>query len=66
MESFSKNGGNVATSLQVHKETLDRVEARGVGFSEMQSFWSLPFHDHATVGDVCVSRYVAGWTAANC
>ena len=34
------------------------MEARGVGFSEMQSFWSLPFHDHATVGDVCVAKYV--------
>ena len=33
------------------------MEARGVGFSEMQSFWSLPFHDYATIGDVCVSRY---------
>ena len=28
-----------------------------MGFSEMQSFWSLPFHDYATIGDVCVSRY---------
>merc|ERR1719430_364506 len=35
---------------------LDRVEARGVGFSELQSYWSLPFHDFAVVGDVTVMR----------
>ena len=29
----------------VHKGTIDKVEARGLGFSEMQSYWSLPFHD---------------------
>jgi hypothetical protein len=47
-------------SVQVHNETLDRVEARGVGFSEMQSYWQLPFHDHANVGDVCVARDAHG------
>jgi hypothetical protein len=39
--------------VNVHHEPLDRVEARGLGFSEMQSYWSLPFHDFAIVGDVC-------------
>ncbi len=42
--------------MKVQEETLDRVEARGVGFSEMQSYWSLPFHDYANVGDVCVGK----------
>jgi hypothetical protein len=40
--------------VNVSKSPLDRVEARGVGFSEMQSYWSLPFHDFAVVADVCV------------
>ncbi len=35
---------------------LDRVEARGLGFSEQQAYWKLPFHDAASVGDVCVLR----------
>ena len=37
-------------------ETLDRVEARGVGFSELQSYFSLPFHDFSIVGDVCTVK----------
>ena len=29
---------------------------RGLGFSELQSYFSLPFNDFAVVGDVCISR----------
>merc|ERR1719309_404917 len=43
-------------SVNVSKGILDRIEARGVGFSELQSYWSLPFHDFAVVGDVTVMR----------
>jgi len=43
-------------SVNLSSGILDRVEARGVGFSEMQSYWSLPFHDFAVVGDVTVMR----------
>lgn len=43
-----------AHSVNVSKDILDRIEARGVGFSELQSYWSLPFHDFAVVGDVTV------------
>ncbi len=43
-------------SVNVYHEPLDRVEARGLGFSEMQSYWALPFHDFAVVGDVCTTR----------
>ena len=42
--------------LNKYNEPLDRVEARGVGFSEMQSYWALPFHDFAVAGDVCVVK----------
>ena len=45
-----------ANEVHVSSEILDKVEARGVGFSELQSFWSLPFHDFAVVGDVAVLR----------
>ena len=38
--------------LEVYHETLDRVEARGLGFSEMQSYWALPFAEASIVGDV--------------
>ena len=38
--------------VNVSSSILDRVEARGVGFSELQSYWSLPFHDFAMVSDV--------------
>eukprot|EP00092_Neocalanus_flemingeri_P037789 GFUD01041137.1.p1 GENE.GFUD01041137.1~~GFUD01041137.1.p1 ORF type:complete len:1900 (+),score=456.60 GFUD01041137.1:60-5702(+) len=41
-----------SSSVNVSSSILDRVEARGVGFSELQSYWSLPFHDFAVVGDV--------------
>ena len=40
--------------VNVSSSILDRIEARGVGFSELQSYWSLPFHDFAVVGDVCM------------
>ena len=40
--------------MNVSSQILDKVEARGVGFSELQSYWSLPFHDFAVVGDVAV------------
>ena len=43
-------------SVNLSSGILDRVEARGVGFSELQSYWSLPFHDFAVVGDVTVMR----------
>ena len=36
---------NDPEQVTVHRGTIDRVEARGVGFSEMQSYWTLPFHD---------------------
>ena len=42
--------------VNVYKGPLDRVEARGMGFSEMQSYWQLPFHDTGVAGDVCVFR----------
>ena len=45
-----------STSVNLSSGILDRVEARGVGFSELQSYWSLPFHDFAVVGDVTVMR----------
>merc|ERR1719369_678216 len=45
-----------AHSVNVNKDILDRIEARGVGFSELQSYWSLPFHDFAVVGDVTVFK----------
>lgn len=35
---------------------MDKVEARGLGFSEMQSYWTLPFHEFAVVGDVSVVK----------
>ena len=38
--------------VNVSSSILDRVEARGVGFSELQSYWQLPFHDFAVVSDV--------------
>ena len=40
--------------VNVSSAILDKVEARGVGFSELQSYWSLPFHDFAVVGDVAI------------
>ena len=40
--------------VNVSSSILDKVEARGVGFSELQSYWSLPFHDFAVVGDVAI------------
>ena len=40
--------------VNVSSSILDRVEARGVGFSELQSYWSLPFHDFAMVSDVAI------------
>ena len=40
--------------MNVSSQILDKVEARGVGFSELQSYWSLPFHDFAVVGDVAI------------
>jgi len=43
-------------SVNVSSSILDRIEARGVGFSELQSYWSLPFHDFAVVGDVTVFK----------
>ena len=42
--------------MTVHRDPLDRIEARGLGFSELQSYWSLPFHDYAVVGDVAVIK----------
>ena len=42
--------------LTENRDTLDRIEARGVGFSEMQSYWSLPFHEMAVVSDVAVTK----------
>ena len=30
---------NDPEQVTVHKGTIDRVEARGLGFSEMQSYW---------------------------
>jgi len=46
----SSNQVNVSTGV------LDRVEARGLGFSELQSYWSLPFHDFSVVGDATSAR----------
>ena len=43
-----------AHEVNVTSQILDKVEARGVGFSELQSYWSLPFHDFAVVGDVTI------------
>ena len=43
-----------AHEVNVASQILDKVEARGVGFSELQSYWSLPFHDFAVVGDVTI------------
>jgi len=43
-------------SVNLQSGILDRVEARGVGFSELQSYFSLPFQDSAIVGDVTVFR----------
>ena len=40
--------------VNVSSLILDKIEARGVGFSELQSYWSLPFHDFAVVGDVAI------------
>ena len=72
----------------MYHELLDRTEARGVGFSELQvivifiiyrskntstlsvkhlklniflhinfqSYWNIPFHDFAVVGDVCTTK----------
>lgn len=42
--------------VKTYSEALDRVEARGIGFSEMQSYWALPFHDFSIVGDVCTIK----------
>jgi hypothetical protein len=42
--------------VTVYRDPIDCVEARGLGFSEMQSYWSLPFHDFAVVGDVAVIK----------
>lgn len=42
--------------VSVYNQPLDRVEARGLGFSEMQSYWALPFHDFAIAGDVCTIK----------
>ena len=42
--------------LEVYQETLDRVEARGLGFSELQSYWALPFPEFSIVGDVCTVK----------
>lgn len=43
-------------NVSVQNSPLDRVEARGVGFSELHSSWMLPFHEYASVGDVVVKR----------
>ena len=40
--------------VNVSSLILDKIEARGVGFSELQSYWSLPFYDFAVVGDVAI------------
>lgn len=40
----------------MYQSPLDRVESRGLGFSELQSYFSLPFSDFAVVGDVTVCR----------
>ena len=45
-----KFGSSQSVTLQ--SSLLDKIEARGVGFSELQSYWSLPFHDASVVGDV--------------
>jgi len=42
--------------VNVTSMPLDRTEARGVGFSELHSHWSLPFHDFAVVGDVATFK----------
>ena len=42
--------------IEVYNETLDRVEARGLGFSELQSYWALPFPEFSIVGDVCTIK----------
>ena len=47
---------NDPQKLNVIHERVDRIEARGVGFSELQSYWSLPFHDFSVVGDVCTVK----------
>jgi len=42
--------------VKVHYGPLDRMEARGAGFSEMHSFVQLPFHETAVAADACVTR----------
>jgi hypothetical protein len=42
--------------VTVYHDPIDCVEARGLGFSEMQTYWSLPFHDFAVVGDISVIK----------
>ena len=47
---------NDPKQVKVYHENLDRVESRGQGFSELQSYWALPFHDFSIAGDVCVKK----------
>jgi len=42
--------------LRLFEGPLDRVEARGAGFSEMHSYFQLPFHDTAVASDACVTK----------
>lgn len=42
--------------VNVYNEPLELIAARGLGFSEMQSHWSLPFHDFAIAADVCTEK----------
>ena len=44
-----------ANELSLHFDN-EIIMIRGVGFSELQSYFSLPFHEMAIVGDVAVFR----------
>nr|CAD7394578.1 unnamed protein product [Timema cristinae] len=45
-----------AVALRRYQHNLDRVEARATSFSEMQSYWSVPFHENSIIAGLTVSK----------
>nr|CAD7453760.1 unnamed protein product [Timema tahoe] len=45
-----------AVTLRRYQHNLDRVEARATSFSEMQSYWSVPFHENSIIAGLTVSK----------
>nr|CAD7437743.1 unnamed protein product [Timema bartmani] len=62
IETLHKHGipmGANPSNINLAKEyqhNLDRVEARATSFSEMQSYWSVPFHENSIIAGLTVSK----------